>query len=91
MSSKINGGDQTCGNCAHSFIEGGTMFCALNPPSTFPIVVMGMAPNGQPMANVAAWVSNFPSVDPERKCGQHKRQLVTIEGAATAARFSVRR
>lgn len=56
------------------------MFCALNPPSTAPIVVVANLPNGQLSPNVLAWVSSFPTVNPERKCGQHRRQLVAIEG-----------
>lgn len=82
MSNKINGEAASCGNCAHSIIENGHMLCTFNPPSTAPIVVVASLPNGQLTPNVLGWLSNFPTVNPERKCGQHKRQFVMIDGDA---------
>jgi hypothetical protein len=90
MTNKINGEASSCGNCAHSIVEGGAMYCTLNPPSTAPIVVVASLPNGQLAPNVFGWVSSFPTVNPERKCGQHKRQLAMIEGDALGGRFTAR-
>lgn len=88
MSNKINGVALACGNCAHSIVENGQMLCTFNPPTTAPIIVVAAGPDGRPAVNVLGWASNFPSVNPERKCGRHKRQLVTIEGDISGWRSS---
>lgn len=85
MSNKQHNGKQAaCSNCMHSLIErvgeAESMFCTLNPPTTVPIVVVITLPTGQMVPNVLGWVSNYPTVHPEKKCGQYKRQLDTIEG-----------
>jgi hypothetical protein len=83
MSNKIIGA-AACGNCAHSIVEGTTMLCALNPPTTAPIFVVTMDEKTQRLSsNILGWLSNFPTVDPARKCGQHKRQVLTIEDTDT--------
>ena len=80
MSSKIIGA-ATCGNCAHSIVEGGKMLCAFNPPTNAPVYVVTMDDKTQKLEpNVLGWVSAYPAVNPDRKCGQHKMQLLMIDG-----------
>ena len=57
-----------CKNCAHRQISNGQMVCAFNPPAAHP--ALSMNDKGQPV--VLGWVSAFPSVTPQMKCGQHK-------------------
>jgi hypothetical protein len=83
MSNKIIGA-AACGNCAHSIVEGGKMLCALNPPTNTAIFVVTMDDKTQQLIpNVLGWVSAYPAVNPERKCGQHKRQVLTIDDTDT--------
>lgn len=76
MSNKIIGA-ATCGNCAHSILEEGRMLCTFNPPTNAPVYVVTMDDKTQKLTpNVLGWVAAYPAVNPERKCGQHKRQIL---------------
>lgn len=87
MSNKIIGA-AACGNCAHSIVDSGRMLCAFNPPANAPIFVVTMDEKTQKLTpNILGWVSAYPAVNPTQKCGQHKRQVLTLDDTARPAMF----
>ena len=58
-----------CKNCAHRVIQNRAMACSFNPPTAFPIMVADEKTGGP---NVVGWVSSFPPVSPDLKCGKHQ-------------------
>jgi hypothetical protein len=78
-------GAATCANCGHSAIQNDRLVCAHSPPTATPLIayvetieigagkemrVLKPQPRG--------FVTAFPPVEPGIRCGQHKRQLLSI-------------
>jgi hypothetical protein len=48
-------------------------FCAFNPPATYP--VFKTDPLTLDITGCVGWVSSFPSVTPEDKCGKYQMRV----------------
>jgi len=82
-----------CKNCQFKIEETGQngqmqMFCGFNPPMPAPVfhyqvIVQRDAETDQPrtfhVPQLAGWISGFPSVPPDLKCGRYQKKRVLTE------------
>jgi hypothetical protein len=61
-----------CSNCAAKFFDGNHLVCRLHPPQVTPIIA-NRGPHAAPQ--VVGSVSNFPVIQPDWVCLDHKPGL----------------
>ena len=60
-----------CKSCGHSVAQQNQLACTLNPPTAAPVFQMTQ----EGIMHPVGWVSSFPPVAPDLKCGQWKMRL----------------
>ena len=67
-----------CKNCKHRIEENGQLFCAFYPPTAAAIITPPARGNEAAGPGIG-WVSSFPPVPPDLKCGQYVHGILKAE------------